>query len=161
MSYSRLQISLHWTIAALVIFQLLVHDGMSDAWKAREDGEPIGEDVAWAYLHIAVGVSVLLLSIVRVWVRLTRGAPPAHHDKPAPLIWIAHATHVLLYGFIFFMPLTGAIAWFGLQDWSAEAHEIGQTLLIPLILLHVTGALGEHFVFRNDTLARMLRSGSG
>ena len=54
--------------------------------------------------------------------------------------------------FIFGMPLTGAIAWFGGLEMSAEIHELGRLVLIPLILLHIAGGLVEHFVFRNDTL---------
>jgi len=155
-SYSRLQIALHWTIAALVAFQLLVNEGMSEAWDAREDGEPVGGYLAWAWLHIAVGVTVLVLAIIRVAIRLKRGAPPVHRDKPAPLIWLAYLTHLALYAAILAMPLTGALAWFGGIEDSADLHELGRTLLLPLIALHVAGALGEHFVFRNDTLMRML-----
>lgn len=156
-SYSPLQVWLHWTIAGLVVFQLLVNDGMSDAWSAREDGEPLGDAAGWAYLHIAVGVSVLLLAILRLTVRLRRGAPPVHRDKPAPLVWLAYATHFLLYSFIFLMPLSGATAWFGGIENAADLHETLKTILIPIVALHVIGALTEHFYFRNDTLLRMLR----
>ena len=55
------------------------------------------------------------------------------------------------------MPLTGAVAWFGGFEISAEIHELGRLILIPLILLHIAGGLAEHFVFRNDTLMRMVR----
>ena len=97
------------------------------------------------------------LPVIRLAVRLTRGAPPAHDDKPAFINWIGYATHFALYAFIFGMPLTGALAWFGGFELSAEIHELGRLILIPLILLHIAGALAEHFVFRNDTLMRMLR----
>ena len=154
--YSALQIILHWTIAALVIFQLVVNEAMQDAFDDRIDGDRV-EDFPGAALHIVVGLTVLALALIRVIVRLYRGAPPAHDDKPAILNWIGYATHALLYGFIFAMPLTGAVAWFGLSEGSAELHELGRLILIPLIGLHALGALAEHFVFRNDSLARMLR----
>ncbi len=160
--YSALQIWLHWLIAAFVIFQLFVHDEMSDAFDDRLDGDRIeGDEFAWATLHIAVGLTVLVLAIVRLFTRLARGAPKPHHDKPAVLIWAATATHWLLYGFIFFMPLSGALAWFGKAKFSAEAHEFGQSVLVPLVLLHAAGALAEHFVFRNDSLRRMLSAQRG
>jgi cytochrome b561 len=58
--YSGLQIALHWAIAAFIIFQLFVHDGMSDAFDDWIDGNEIDrEDFSWAVLHIAVGISVL------------------------------------------------------------------------------------------------------
>lgn len=156
--YSRLQIVLHWTIAALVIFQLLVNGGMQDAFDDRMDGDAV-EDMGWAILHISVGVTILALAVLRLFVRLRRGAPPPHDDKPAFINWIGFLTHLALYGFIFLMPVTGAFAWFGGSDFSAELHEFGRLLLIPLIVLHAAGALAEHFFFRNDTLVRMLRRG--
>jgi cytochrome b561 len=39
--YSGLQIALHWAIAAFIIFQLFVHDGMSDAFDDWIDGNEI------------------------------------------------------------------------------------------------------------------------
>jgi cytochrome b561 len=153
--YSTLQIALHWIIVALVVFQLLVNNGMADVYNARIDGE--AETMQWAILHVSVGVSILLLAIIRLIVRLRRGAPPIHRDKPNWLIWLAGATHVLLYGFIILMPLTGALAWFGLIEVSGELHELGRWALIPLIVLHAAGGLAEHFYFKNDSLVRMLK----
>ncbi len=53
--------------------------------------------------------------------------------------------------------MTGLAGWATNSETFAEFHEIGRLILIPLIGLHVLGALAEHFVFRNDTLVRMLR----
>lgn len=154
--YSLLQIVLHWTIAALVLTQLLFNEPIQEAFDDRLDGDTT-DAMAGAVVHVLVGMSVLVLSLVRVSVRLARGAPAAHEGKPAILNWIGNAVHLCLYGFIFAMPTTGAIAWFGGVEWSAELHEIGRLILIPLIGFHVLGALAEHFVFQNDGLTRMLR----
>ena len=155
--YSRIQIVLHWTIAALVIVQLFVNEAMQHAFADRLDGGRIDE-MGGALLHISVGVAILVLAAVRLVVRVVRGTPEPYQDTPALLNWLGHATHVLLYGFIFFMPLTGAVAWFLGIEFSAELHEIGRLILVPAIGFHVVGALAEHFVFRNDTLKRMLRA---
>jgi cytochrome b561 len=158
--YSQLQILLHWTIAALVIFQLIVNRGMQDAFDDMMDGDQVG-DLGWAVLHIGVGITILALAIVRVVVRLKRGAPAAHVSNPPVMNLIGFLTHLALYGFIFLMPLTGAIAWFGRSDFAAQAHELARLILIPLVVLHAAGAFAEHFVFRNDTLIRMLKAERG
>lgn len=155
--YSRIQIALHWVIAALVIFQLFVNEAMQHAFADRLDGKQV-EDENGALLHMAVGVTVLVLAATRLAIRLWRGAPPPHKDTPVVLRWLGLATHILLYGFIFLMPLTGATAWFLGLEFAAELHEIGRLILVPAIGFHVIGALAEHFVFRNDTLMRMLRA---
>lgn len=154
--YTTTQIVLHWTIAALVFFQLVVNEDMQKAFDDRVDGDRI-EDWNGALLHIAVGSTVLILAVVRLFVRWRVGAPPAHQDKAALLIWIGYATHWALYAMIFGMPLTGLAAWVGMSETMGEIHEIGRLVIIPLIGFHVLGALAEHFVFRNDALMRMLR----
>lgn len=155
--YSILQIVLHWTIAALVVFQLLVNDDVQDAFKERSDGEPFHGE-AGAVLHIVVGLTIFALAVFRLAVRLWRGVPGAHSTNP-PLVNLAgHAAHLLLYTFLLAMPLTGAIAWFTGLELSAELHELGRLFLIPLIALHALGALAEHFVFRTNSLIRMLKA---
>ena len=32
--YSRTQISLHWAVALLIVYQLLFSDGMTEVWRA-------------------------------------------------------------------------------------------------------------------------------
>lgn len=156
-NYSRLQIGLHWIIAALILLQFLAHDGIEHVWDAYEDGEAADAgDLPLAYLHVATGVSILLLAILRIFVRLNRGAPPLPQDHPPVLKFVAHANHFLLYAFLIAMPLTGATAWFfGVED-AAEIHEVGKTLLLILVVLHIAGGLAEHFFFRTNVLRRML-----
>lgn len=155
--YSRLQIILHWTIAALVVLQLLVNEDVQDAFKSRSDGEPFDGETG-ALVHIVVGLTIFALAGFRLFVRFWRGAPEPHSTNP-PLVNLAgHAAHALLYIFLFAMPLTGAIAWFTGLEVSAELHELGRFVLIPLIALHALGALAEHFVFKTNSLIRMLKS---
>lgn len=154
--YSLAQIALHWVIAALVVVQLLFNDPIQEAFDNQLDGVTTSA-MGGALIHVTIGLTILLLACIRLVIRFTRGAPPVHKDAPLVLRAISYMVHALLYLFIFGMPLTGAIAWFGGVELSAEFHEIGRLVLIPLIGFHVLGAFGEHFVFRNDTLLRMLR----
>lgn len=155
--YSVLQIVLHWTIAALVVFQLLVNQAIQEAFRERSSGGPFDGEVG-AIVHITVGLTILALAIFRLTIRFTRGVPEPHDTNPMLINWFGHAAHVLLYAFLFAMPLTGAIAWFTGLELSAELHELGRLILIPLILLHALGALAEHFIFRTNSLTRILKS---
>jgi cytochrome b561 len=155
--YSLLQVVLHWTIAGLVIFQLSVNEGVQKAFKDRADGRQ-GDHEIDAILHIAVGLTIFGLAGLRLAVRLWRGAPAPHSTNPRLVNLAGHVAHVLLYAFLLVMPLTGAIAWFTGLELSADLHELGRLILIPLIALHALGALAEHFVFKTNSLLRMLKA---
>lgn len=155
--YSRAQITLHWVVLGLIGVQLLLNDGMQQAFDDRMGGRASADGV-WAALHIAVGIAVVALAALRLALRLTRGAPPPPRGNPALVTWAGMLTHLALYLLMFAMPLTGALAWFGHDEIAAELHEYGRLLLIALIGLHVLGALVEHFVLGRDTMWRMFRA---
>jgi len=154
--YSVTQIALHWTIAALILVQFLAHDGIEHAWDAFEDGE-IAAYSPLANLHVAIGMTVLLLAVARVWLRVTHGAPPPPAGDPAPARIAAHAVHGLLYLLLFLLPISGGIAWFGGVEQAADAHKVMKTALLALVALHVAGALVQQFVMRSGVLVRMFR----
>lgn len=156
--YSWLQISLHWSIAALIVVQLVYNEPMQRAFGDRVNGDEATD--GGALFHIVVGSTVLLLGVVRVFVRTHRGVPGPHPENPLVVTWAGRATHAALYIMIFAMPLTGLAAWFLGSEASATFHEAGRLVLIVLIGLHVLGALAEHFLFRNDALLRMLGAAS-
>jgi cytochrome b561 len=155
--YTRLQIALHWIIAALVLFQLVFNEAIEEAFDDRIDGGmPVPAEEVGAWLHVAAGVAILVLALVRIAVRVRHGVPAVPREHPAPLRWIASATHYLLYGFIIGMPLVGAAAWFGGIEAAGAVHSAARFILVPLIVLHAAGALVEHFVLRTNVLRRML-----
>jgi cytochrome b561 len=156
--YSVSQIALHWTIAALILVQFLVHDGIEHAWDAFEDGGVLTSgDMPLAYLHIAFGIAVLVLAVARVWLRLTRGAPSLPAEEPAVARIAAHSVHGLIYLLIFLVPLSGAVAWFLGIGPAAEAHEILKSVLLVVVVVHVLGALVQHFVIKSNVLMRIFR----
>ncbi len=155
--YSLVQIVLHWAIAALVVVQLLFNDDVQDAFRDRSDGRPFDGE-SGAMVHIVVGLTIFALALLRLAIRFGRGVPEPHSSNPPLVNFAGHAAHVLLYAFLFAMPLTGALAWFTGLELSAELHELGRLILIPLILLHALGALAEHFLFHTNSLIRMLKS---
>ncbi|RVQ66083.1 cytochrome b [Croceicoccus ponticola] len=166
--YNGVARALHWTIAVLIIGNLLggfLHDAL----------EPF---VRIMPLHKAVGLTVLALSLVRAVWRLTSKAPPLPADMSRWETGAAHATHFAFYLLIIALPLTGWIvasagkyplSWFGLFDVPKlavtrddalyaighEGHELMGVMAAVLIALHVGAALRHHFVLKDNVLRRM------
>lgn len=169
--YSTVSLSLHWLTAALVIAQI----GLVWAHEANEESGVR----TFIDLHKSVGLSILVLTLVRLGWRLANPAIPLPAETPRWQKLAARGTHVLFYVFLIAMPLVGwaassaagrDIVWFGLFEWPLlpigggretagslmEAHEIAGKLLIALVVLHVLGALKHHFVDRDNVLHRMI-----
>ncbi|HEX7876463.1 MAG TPA: cytochrome b/b6 domain-containing protein [Sphingobium sp.] len=166
--YSLIAIFLHWTIAVLIAFQISVGSALEDL-GAR--------GFALYQLHKSVGVSIFLLTLLRVGVRFWKPRP-----EPAERGWrgaLAKAVHGGLYVFMLGAPLTGwalvstakvkvPTLLFGivplphlpLPGSMHELAETGHALLawigIALFLLHVAGALRHHLLMRDGLLWRMM-----
>lgn len=166
-----LHILFHWLTALTVIglFALglwMVELGYYSEWYNRAP-----------YIHKAVGILLFGLVALRLLWRL---ANPLPADEPGPR-WehrLAHAVHWLIYLLLFAILATGylvptaagdGIDVFGL--FTLPALETGLDnqeviagrlhlwlawALIALVVLHVAGALKQHFINRNRTLQRML-----
>ena len=154
--YSRLQIALHWIIAALILVQLTINSDMQQAFAQRIAGGPLPSDFG-AWFHAGMGILALALALLRLLVRTKRGVPSPPKGVHPVLNALSHGTHVLLYGFLFFMPVTGALAWLAGIELAAVLHELGRLILIPAILLHIGGAVVEEVVLDNRVLRRITR----
>jgi cytochrome b561 len=168
--YGAVSMVLHWTVAILVIAQICL------GWYMNEGGVPDHSPAQDRVqdIHVTVGLTILILVLVRIGVRITHPAPPL----PRTLhLWervLARASHWLFYALLLIMPLTGwalvsvrheDIPFFGLA-WPAipgldslarpEARSLGHQLkhihvyiLIWIALinlaLHVAGALWHQF----------------
>ena len=160
--YSATQIALHWIIAVLIVVQVVAHEGMETVYGAARGGPAATEsEQLMADLHIAGGIAVFLLALLRVVLRLRRGAPPPPETEHPALRFAARAVHFLFYTIILLMPLSGALAWFGDVGAAAAAHRAGILAIVVLLLLHVAGALYQHFVLRTDVMRRILRPEKG
>ncbi|MEK0083721.1 cytochrome b [Benzoatithermus flavus] len=176
--YGLVSIALHWSSAFLVA--ALVWLG----WTFTE--LPRGpERDALAALHISLGFLALFLAAARLGWRLACGMPAAASSRPRVLEErLARIVHRLLLAVLLLLPLTGILTVaatgrtpmpFGLPvpiplvPQSPLLHEVGETLhvvmanflLLPLVGLHVLGALKHHLLDRDATLRRMLRPAAG
>lgn len=154
--YTRTQVSLHWAVVVLVAFQYLGSDGIERAWRAFARGEYTQDDFSGlALAHILSGVAVLVFAIWRLILRAKVGAPPPHPSEPPVLQLLAKAVHVGIYALLIILPLSGMAGWGGGISAAIRVHLIAKTILLPLIGLHVAGALVHHFIWRTDVLRRM------
>ncbi len=180
-SYSRTAIALHWLIALLLIGNFAGGLFMGDLLEptATPEQKQLGFQIV--QFHKSMGLTILMLSLLRLATRLASGAPalPGHMTPFERLL--AKATHWAFYAVMILVPLTGWIMvsasplgfptlWFGLFEWphlpvetskatsgvASEVHEIIAFAGAGLFVLHVGAALKHHFMDRDDVLARML-----
>ena len=102
--YGLVSIALHWSTAVLVIAMYPLA-----WWMTRAINEPETQANAFeAYqVHKSVGLTILVLSVIRVVWRLLHRAPPLPEEMPRWERWGARLTHVLLYVLIVGLPLSG------------------------------------------------------
>ncbi|TPK73783.1 cytochrome b [Mesorhizobium sp. B2-3-14] len=156
--YTGTQILLHWTIAVLIVLQLVIGEDIKPAYRAFSRGaEPAAGDIFNANIHVYVGLAVLVLAVWRLAIRLQRGVPAAPAEESAALKRIATATHFMLYVFIFGMPISGALAWYFSIGAMGDIHELAKPIIIVVVSLHAAAALWQHFYVKSGVLIRMLR----
>ena len=97
--YTAVAIALHWAIAAGILFNLATGFFM-ESW-------PPAVKAIWVPLHISSGISVLALTVLRIFWRLTHKPPHLAADLAAWEETLAHLVHVLLYALMLVLPLTG------------------------------------------------------
>src|SRR5690606_21016501 len=169
--YSTGALVLHWLIALALAFQL----ALGFAMPKDERG------FALFQLHKSVGVTILVLTLLRLGWRLTHRPPQAVEGGFSG--FLARAVHTLLYVFMIGAPLTGwalvstapiqvptllygVIPWphlplpAGISETVEETHELLAWIGIALIGLHVLGALRHQFLLRDGLLRRMGPGGS-
>lgn len=168
-SYNRYSRYIHWLMAFLILFMVFL------GWRFEDKDTFL---LNRANLHKSIGILILLLTFLRVGLRLAYKAPP---EPPMPK-WQALAAKALHLGFYLVMialPLSGwlmvstsarEIPFFGIA-WphlpvpqNHETHETFETvhgLLAKLIFyvmipLHVLAALKHQFVDKDTVVEHMV-----
>lgn len=155
--YALGSIVLHWVMALLIIANVAI--------ALLAEGMPRAEARGWMAVHMANGIMVLLLALVRLGWRATHRWPPLPENVPAWQAALARFTHVAFYVLIVAVPLAGwafvsaasegkPIDMYGLFGFPApplrgedtaetleEVHELLAFATIGLLVLHVAGAL--------------------
>ncbi|HTQ13894.1 MAG TPA: cytochrome b [Rhizomicrobium sp.] len=120
--YGTVAMALHWLIALGVIANICL--GLYFADMPNSDPAKFG----LAQTHKSIGLTVLVLSLLRAAWRLMNPVPPLPRGMSRALRRLARASHVLLYILIVLIPLTGWLMvsasplgipthYFGLFNW--------------------------------------------
>jgi cytochrome b561 len=105
--------------------------------------------------HVVLGVSILVLAIVRLWWRRRSTLPPwAPGLSPAERT-LAHWTERALYTLLFVIPLTGL--WLVLvNDDAVAVHVAAHVAFFVAFAAHIGLVLKHQLIDRDHLLRRML-----
>ena len=158
-SYSIPQKALHWLMALLILFNLIFSDAMEEVTEAYERGEvPSPEDLTFANTHAYVGIAVLCLGLVRLAIRLTRGAPAAPAEEPPILRLASKLAHGTLYALFVLIPLSGIGAYYFGNETAGFLHAGPlKALMWLLIAVHILALLVHQFYWKTAVASRMTR----
>jgi len=165
--YHTVLVVLHWLLAAFLI-GALVAGALILAPVPNSDPAKL---VSFT-LHMGLGLTILVLMLVRLAVRLTTAHPPPAVTGNALADRLAPVVHWALYAVAIAMAVSGVVmsrqsglpdAVFGdgpmPVDFSGygarRAHGLLSRLLMALIALHVAAALWHQFIRRDGLMARM------
>jgi cytochrome b561 len=153
--YSGLQILLHWAILVLIAVNWFVSEGMEEAFDAHTEGAAVA---FWpSSIHVYVGLAVLVLVLVRLVLRVGRGAPAVPQGTSRVIDLAGQASHLALYGLLVIVPTLGAVAWYLGYDPAGGLHVLAMNIMLILIGLHAAAALFHQYVLKDGLIARMMR----
>lgn len=160
---------LHWLMAFLVLSMLFIGVGMVST------AGPLYPILL--AVHRPIGLALLLLALLRLAIRLCTRAPEPDQALPRSIRRAARLSHILLYAFMFALPLLG---WTMLSAggypvvlakgyvlppiWAHDlaafarlrsAHGILALLFFALILGHIGAALVHALIRRDDVMRSM------
>jgi cytochrome b561 len=161
--FTPLQRLLHWLMAVCILAMLFIGVGMVSTTMPKY--------LTLVSIHKPLGISILVLALLRLGVRLRYGAPSLPADLPEPMKLTAYLSHYALYALMIGMPLLGwamlsaaayPVVLFGgvhlpailpqsdrLHTLLWDAHFYLAFAFFALVLMHVAAAL-FHALIRRD-----------
>lgn len=168
--YNPIIIGLHWFMLLLLVAVYITMECRGLFPKGTDARELMKS------LHFMLGISVLLLVVIRLAVRLSSPTPAIIPTPTAIENILAKIMHIALYAFMLLMPLLGwmilsaeghSTPFFGLElppliaeDHDAaermeDFHKLGGKIGYALIGLHALAGLFHHYIKRDNTLLRI------
>lgn len=164
--YSNVSILIHWTVVVLVVANIVIAVAMQD-------------DRSLFPWHKSIGITVLLLTLLRIVWRVTHPWPRFPDSMPRWERIFARGTHIGFYVMLLAVPLLGwatvsagrgtgeiygFIQWFDLpvpkspavRDTLGSVHEGAVYFVLLLLFFHVAGALKHQFFDEDVVFHRMI-----
>jgi cytochrome b561 len=167
--FTVLQRLLHWLMAACILAMFFIGVGMVSTIMPKY--------VALLATHKTLGITILVLALIRLCVRARYGAPALPADLPGPMKLAAQLSHYALYALMIAMPLIGwamqsagaypVVVYGGIRLPAIVPQSAGlHTLLwnahfylafafFALVLLHLAAALFHALVRRDGVFGSM------
>jgi cytochrome b561 len=166
--FTPMQRALHWIMAICILAMLFIGVGMVSTVRP--------DYLTLVSVHKPLGILILVLALIRLVVRLIRGAPPLPASMPEPMKLAARLSHLAFYLLMIGLPLIGwgmlsaadyPVVVFGMHLPSILPHSNGlHTLLwnahrvlalcfFALILVHLAAALLHALVRRDGVFEAM------
>lgn len=162
---------LHWISAALVLTMLI-------AGQRFQLNLPDEERLFSLAAHSTLGISLIVVMVVRVAYRILNPPPPLPSTMPVLQRLLSSTVHGALYGLLFVVPVLGLIAasaspfpvqpayLFNLTELLGAPdegrflmlrryHELSTWALAGLAFLHIKAALMHQYVWKDGVLNRM------
>ena len=160
----------HWLIVALLLVQYLIGWLMPDLHRNMKPGAPMT-------FHVSVGITILILIVLRFVWRLTHPVAPESSLPPWQRL-SSEVVHWLLYALVLGATVTGWL-FASFRGWSLTyfylvplpmlagdnaaagktidgLHQAMELGLIVMIVIHVAAAVAHRFIYRDRVMQRML-----
>ena len=171
--YSIVSKFLHWSVAGLIVAQYVLAELAENA----KHNDRILEQLALLANHKSIGITILVLAVIRLIYRLLNPVPDLPSSMPKWQVKASKASHVLLYGLLFALPVSGwlmssakayTVSWFNifslpdvltpsesLAELLQQSHYYLSEALFVIAVIHILAALKHHFIDKDDVLILM------
>jgi cytochrome b561 len=159
----------HWLMSVCILAMLFIGVGMVSTVTTKY--------LSLVSIHKPLGITILVLALIRLSLRLYYGAPPLPADLPEPMKLAAKLSHYVFYALMIAMPLLGwtmlsaaeypVVLYGGLHLPSLvgvnpelhtmlwDAHFYLAFVFFALVLLHLAAALFHKWVRRDGVFEAM------
>mgnify|MGYP002478369895 FL=1 len=148
-TFSLPQRLLHWAMVLLLLFNLLFPQGVGGKGLDLGFSPP-------ATVHFAIGVTIVVLAVIRLFLRLAYGVPPEPLEAPKFFRVLARLGQWTFYLLFFAVPLTGIMAYQGGATALFLHANVFRPLFAVLIVAHVGLGLAHQYYWRTNMLKKIV-----